>query len=450
MSKTLVVCDNEYLSTLYVLNLEVYLATSVVLAKTIEEGIATHKSKKDFDLIICLEMVNRRNAFNEINEYRGAYGVKTPLVKIGGEKDADIDVKTFGVSSRYDVQSLLKKSATILGVTAKQMAEMQLGTYYPISMAPMEGLTKACCNLYLNVENQFKLFARKDDAIADHLKNVKASGLETIFVKSSDRLLLVNHVSLKIIERITNALKNTAGLPVEKKVELLSDGYEFAAANLFSTEEIRQEMAEIAMEAAKVMTDVVKDNAQLRSLLATMLNNKSGYIFTHSMVTSYVANHIIRHVTWGGDGQSDKINFVLFFHDIYLSPIYLRHPKLRGEKCLIRNPTLTDKETDVVLNHARLAAELVVTYKRCPMGADVLIKHHHGMKKGSGFATRYSEDLSPLSKVLLVAEAFVEQFLETADRKETPQMKVIIPRLLEEFVTPSYIKIVQTLVNLPI
>ena len=102
------------------------------------------------------------------------------------------------------------------------------------------------------------------------------------------------------------------------------------------------------------------------------------------------------------------------------------------------------------MNHARLAAELVVSYKRCPMGADILIKHHHGMKKGSGFATKYPEDLSPLSKVLLVAEAFVEHFIESGDKKQRPEMKMIIPKMIEEFGTPSYIKIIQTLVNLPI
>lgn len=450
MSKTLVICDNEFLSTLYVMNLEVYLATKAELVTTIEAGIAIHKAKKNFDLIISLDTINKRDAFKEINEYRGSYGVKTPFIRVGGDEDTDIDGKTFAVSSRYNIQSILKKSASILGVTAKQMAEMQMGAYYPISMAPVEGLTKAPCNLYLSVDSQYKMLARRDDTIDESIKNAKATGVDTIFVRSTDRLVMVNNVSLKLIERITEALKNSSGMSTDKKVEVLNDGFEFAAANLFSTEEIRQEMAEIATASAKVMSDVVKDNAQLKGLLATMLNNKSGYIFTHSMITSYVANHIIKNVTWGGEGQSDKINFVLFFHDIYLSPIYLKHPQLKFEKALLDNPALSEKEKDIIMNHAKLAAELVVTYKRCPMGADVLIKHHHGMKKGSGFANKYPEDLSPLSKVLLIAEAFVEIFVATTDKKEKVEMKLIIPKLIEEFVSPSYIKIIQTLVNLPL
>lgn len=450
MSRTLVVCDNEFLSVLYVMNLEVYLATSVELVTTAEAAIAVHKAKKNFDLIISLDTINKKNAFQEIDTYRGSYGVKTPLIKVGADADSDIDAKTFAVSSRYNIQSLLKKSATILNVTAKQMAELQMGDYYPISMTPIEGLVKAPCNLYYEVNSQKKVLARTDDPIVESLKSVKSTGVDQIFVRSSDRLVMVNNVSIKLIEKITEALKNTTGETTEKKVEVLNDGYEFAMANLFSSEEVKVEMAEIATASAKVMTEVVKDNMQLKALISTLMNNKSGYVFIHSMITSYVANHIIKNVTWGGDGQSDKINFVLFFHDIYLAPIYLKYPELKGEKSLLDSPLLNDKEKDIVLNHARLAAELVVSYKRCPMGADILIKHHHGMKKGTGFANKYPEDLSPLSKVLLVAEAFVEIFMDTGEKKQKIEMKQIIPKLVEEFGTPSYIKIVQTLVNLPI
>ena len=450
MSKTLVVCDNEFLSILYIMNLEVYLNTSVELVTTTEAAISIHKKNKNFDLIISLNTINKKNAIKDIEEYRSGYAVKTPLINVGAEADADIDIKTFSISSRYNIQSILKKSAVILGVTAKQMAEMQMSPFYAISMSPMEGLTKAPCNIYVEKDGSHKLLTRAADPLEENLNSAKIAGADKIFVKSSDRLVVVNNVSLKLIEKITQALNNSEGASNEKKLEILNDGYEFAMVNLFTSEEIKQEMVSIASASAKVMGDVVKDNAQLKGLLATMLSNRSGYIFTHSMITSYVANHIIKNVTWGGDGQTDKINFVLFFHDIYLAPIFMKHPQLKFEKTLLESPLLSEKEKEIVMNHARLAAELAVAYKRCPMGADILIKHHHGMKKGSGFANKYPEDLSPLSKVLLIAEAFVEQFIAMTDAKQKPEMKIIIPKLVEEFVSASYIKIIQTLVNMPI
>lgn len=125
----------------------------------------------------------------------------------------------------------------------------------------------------------------------------------------------------------------------------------------------------------------------------------------------------------------------------------IKHPQLKFEKAPIDNPALSEKEKDIIMNHAKLT-ELVVTYKRCPMGADVLIKHHHGMKKGSGFANKYPEDLSPLSKKCFWLLKRLWRFLWPRQIKSRD--KLVIPKLIEEFVSPSYIKIIQTLVNLPL
>lgn len=449
MSNTLVISDNEFLNVLYAMNLEVYLATSVHIVTNFNDASTAMRSKK-YDLVIALEKLNSQEIFSQLTEIRGSYGLKLSMIKIGGEHDQEVDAKTFTHASKYSIQPLLKRSAGILGVTARQMAEKNVGEYYPLSLAPLESLSKVPCTLYIQTEEKIKILTRANDQFEADFKKAKAGGIEKVFVKSQDRLVLVNTVSLKLIEKITNALKNSDGASVEKKVQMLNDGYEFAAANLFSSEEIKQEMQEIATASAKVMQDVVKDSTSLKGLLATMLNNKSGYIFTHSLIASYTAGHIIKNVTWGGEGQSEKINFVLFFHDIYLAPLYLKYPQLHVERGLLMAKELSDKEKEIVLGHAKMAAELVVSYKRCPMGADVLIKQHHGMKKGTGFAIKFPEDLSPLSKILVIAEAFVEEFMICHKEGRKVDMKVIIPKLVEEFGSQSYIKIIQTLVNLPL
>jgi HD-GYP domain-containing protein (c-di-GMP phosphodiesterase class II) len=450
MSKTLVVCDNEFLNMLYIMNLEVYLATSVELVSSAEMAISEMRGKKKYDLIISLEICGKKEAFKQVHEYLKSYGVKTPIIMLGGSEDKEVDARTFFISSRYNVQAILKKSANLLGVTARQMAEMQMDEYYGVSLVSIFTLSKAPCNIYQKTEAGHTLVAKKDDVVAEIFKNLKVSRVEQVYVRSRDRLVLINGASIMLIEKMSKILSNSDGLTTEQKIENLSDGYEFAASSLFSSDEVKQEVQEIATASTKVMQDVTKDIPSLKGLLATMTSNKSGYIFTHSMITSYVAQHIVKSVSWGGEGQTEKINFVLFFHDIFLAPIYLKYPQLQFEKDLLNCDFLNDKEKETVLNHARLAAELVVTYKKCPMGADVLIKHHHGMKKGSGFANRYVEDLSPLTKILLVAEAFVECFIDANNKKEKLDVKKVIPKLIEEFNSSSYIKIIQTLSDLPI
>lgn len=451
MRKTLVVSDNDFTNLLYVLNLEVYLGAETILVSSIEAASEQLKAKNKFELIVTLNMINKANMAIALSSHLNAHGLKIPMVVAGADKDEMIRDNVYGVSGKFNIQNILKTCAKILGVTAKQMAELNVGSYYPVSFVPLKGLGKAPCTIYKKDGDNYKRIARAEDSIADMLKTLEQEGIDHLYVSSTDRLKIINKISLTIIEKITESLKNLENASTEKKVEALANGYEFAAANLFSSDEIKQQMQEIATASAKVMADVSRENANLKSLLSVMLANKDGYIFTHSMITAYVCYHMIKNVTWGGESQVEKINFVLFFHDIFLAPIYLKYPDLTIEADLLESPKLSEKEKDDVLNHAKMAAELVVGYKRCPMGADVLIKQHHGMKKGKGFVKFYMEDLSPLSKVILIAEMFVEEFLKSAKDKNIPfNTKVVIPKLISEFKTPSYTKIVQSLINVPL
>lgn len=451
MRKTLVVSDNEFINLLYVLNLEVYLAAETVLVTTVPAAILELKASNKFDLIVTLDNVNKEPAATAISAHLNSYGLKIPMVVAGAAKDELIRENVHGVAGKFNIQNILKTSAKILSVTAKQMAELNVGSYYPVSIPPLKGLGTAPCPIYQKTGDQYKLLVRADDSMVEPLKSLEQDGVDHLYVNSADRLKVINRISITIIEKITATLKNLDGAPAEKKVQALASGYEFAAANLFSSDEIKQQMQEIATASAKVMADVSRESPGIKSLLSILLANKDGYVFTHSMITSYVAYHMIKNVTWGGESQVEKINFVLFFHDIFLAPIYLKYPDLSIEKELLESDKLTEKEKDDVLNHAKMAAEMVVGYKRCPMGADVLIKQHHGMKKGKGFVKFYMEDLSPLSKVILIAEMFVEEFLKSQRDKTQPfNTKVVIPKMISEFKTPSYTKIVQSLVNVPL
>ena len=134
-----------------------------------------------------------------------------------------------------------------------------------------------------------------------------------------------------------------------------------------------------------------------------------------------------------------------------LVPIYSKHPSLKYEEDLLFSDALTDKEKEIVLNHARLAAEAIITYKRAPIGADLLIKQHHGITNGIGFAIDFKDDISPLSKIVLVAEAFIEEFMKMRDQNPNYQIdtKQLIAVLNEKFKKTTYKKIIETLEDFP-
>lgn len=447
MSKTLIVSDNEFLNLLYVMNLEVYLATDTVLVESLDAAMLVLKGKAKFDLIVTLETINKGPAAKNIQAHLKSYGKKIPMIVTGASEETSSE-NMFSVVGKFNIQNMLKLGAKILGVTAKQMAELNVGAYYPISLPALLGLKKAPCNIYQQIDSNYKLVVRQDMELEEPLSSLE--GVAHVYVNSSDRLSIINKISLALIDRITEALKNLEDAPVDKKIQILSDGYEFVVANLFSNDEIKQQMQEIATAASKVMNDVAKECPNFKALLATLTSNKGGYVFTHSMIASYVAHHMTKNASWGGEGQTEKINFILFFHDIYLAPIYLKYPELKAESQLLENDKFTEKEREIIFNHARLAAEMVVGFKRCPMGSDNIIKQHHGMKKGIGFADYFPDDLSPIAKVIAVSEKFVEILLKASEDSRPAVAKLCVIKLQDDFKNASYTKIVQSLANVPI
>jgi HD-GYP domain-containing protein (c-di-GMP phosphodiesterase class II) len=428
------------------LNLEVYLNAEVTSVLTVDEAIRDLGENK-YDIVIALEMIDREEAGLAIQQFMKVSGRKNFLLIPSAFSNAVISDNVFSISGKYDIKKILQFCSNLLGITAKQMANQDVGNFYPISIQSLLVLDTAPCNIY-TIINKKELLYKKNDPINISVIESLKSKIQKIHVSSNDRLIVINEISKKLVDNILSAIKNVETENLITQIGSLNDGYEFTAANLFLNDEASQSVQEIASASAKIMATVANEVNSLKSLLTILTSNKDGYIFSHSILTSYVAGHLNKQMNWGSEGQLEKINFVLFFHDIYLAPIYQKFPDLKNERDLLEDNRLTDKEKDIVLNHAKLAAELVLEFKRCPMGVEILIRQHHGVKKGRGFANVYVEDISPISKIIIVAERFVELFFSTNDKNNGFVLTLAILRL--EFKSNSYAKIVENLTTLKI
>ena len=445
MSQTLVISDNEILNQLYITNLEVYLGTTVILVDSIQKGIETFK-KMRIDLVVSMSMINGQDAASALYNYFIESKLPTPLVVIGKLKKDLSGVLV--VPSSYHLQNLVRSCAQLLGITAKEMAEKEVPEYYRVGIHFLNRIKEVPCSIYLQMkEEKYALVAKKGDNITEVCRKFLSEGVTTLFVNSLDRLLIINTVSTSICD----FLKHTEGMDLSEKSEALKEGFEFAAASFAQSPAAGQEIMDIANACTRVMEEVIKEVPTLKKLLSILNSNRDGHIYTHSILASFVGSYIIRKVSWGGESHIEKINFVLFFHDILLAPIYLKHPELRYEEDLLFDAGLDDKEKEVILNHSRLAAEVIVNYKRAPIGADLLIKQHHGMTNGMGFALDYKDDISPISKIIIVSEAFIEEYMKARDTDSdyVVNPKKIIETLYEKFKRSTYRKILDTLENFP-
>ena len=77
-----------------------------------------------------------------------------------------------------------------------------------------------------------------------------------------------------------------------------------------------------------------------------------------------------------------------------------------------------------------------------------MILQHHGMSSGEGFALEFKDNISPLAKIIIISEDFVNQVLQQNERKEKKDIQKILENLDIRFSRSSYKKILWSLKNL--
>ncbi len=446
--KILIFSNNDVLNELYKLNLEVYTDSEVILCCTLEDG-KKYLQNNEVNIILTLSKLGKTEVTSEIQKIIEKKNDYIPVVVIGDLPKNVLNV--INVPSIYNLQNIIRVAAKILGVTAKEMAEKSVSPFYELPLKNILSLEKAECDLYLksndhvdheHPENQYILLCKKGTSLNDMLKKMFFEGVPSVYVNARQRLHMINQVSSKIID-----ILKVSEAPMDKKAEAVGAGFEFVANQLISSTEIVAEILNLSQSCIKSMDEISKEAPTLKSLLQAMSACKENYLYIHSMLASFVAQHIIRKMEWGVEEHIEKVNFVLFFHDIVLSPLYIKYPQIKFEEDILFDESVSEKDKEIVLNHAKLAAELLSNTKRIPMGADMLLRQHHGMNTGVGFANDFKDDISPLAKVVIISEAFVEEFVRFKDENPTliPDNFAIMSILAEKFPKSTYKKILEPL-----
>jgi len=449
MTRALMVSDNEVLNSVYVANLKVYTDTEVVIVKDHEECISLLERDEDFKALITLSMVAGTDTALLMFQHLIENDISIPLVVVAHESELE-DEEIPIIKDFYDIKSVVKSMANIMDITAKDMMSLDVPDYYPISLPLFYGIEKLPCNVFMLEPNSnpesFALIFKKGKPVEEQLSNFHDRGVSVLYVQAEQRLSFINYASKIILERLEN--QESAAF---EKMEAVEQGIEIVAESLFHQDELTEEMVNISKSCMGNMRDVVSEAPHLKNLLASLVANKSSYLYSHAILSTYVANHIVDVIDWGSDAHKEKVSFVLFFADMFLAPIYKKYPDAKYEEDLLFNTEITEDEKDFILNHAKNAGEAIRSFPRCPMGADVIIKQHHGMTGGSGFAIKYKDDISPLAKVVIISEAFVEEILRCRDegRPFGDEVKAdIITKLKERFTRHTYTKIIEPLETL--
>lgn len=437
MSLTLLVENNSKIESFYVLNLFTWLGLATTPCKKLNEALdILEKDAHKYKLIIVRSVIEREEAARMIIECLKQKNLNIPVVVIGPSKP--VEGSFAHVANSMQLKPLIQASAKALGITAKEMVEKVVPDYFPIPIIFFKHLKRSVCPVYVQDLLDPKKFVLKIETLKDYdesfITDMIRLGVTTLYVAKLDRLNFANNLTAEFMSVLkdTDISEDEHMTTTEKGIELLS--------KKLLTIGVNEETVGLAKKSMDALKKNVKTNPKLSKLLERMLKNQSGFLFKHTQLVTFISLHIIKNIDWGNADQEEKMGFIAFFHDIALENDFQAqiHSTVDLKKA---NLPITERLT--VEKHAQVAAELVHKFPHAPMGADQIIRQHHGVLNGVGFSEHYGGNISPAAIVFIVAEEFTRILLRSEGQELNH--KEMMKSMKAEFPTSRFQKVLELL-----
>lgn len=438
LSLTLLVEKNLNIESFYTLNLSTWLGLTTITKDKAETAISYLESEHaQINLIITRAKVQNEETAKNIINWVKEKGLQIPVIVIGPGQE--VPGSFAHVPNSLELKILIQGAAKALGITAKEMMNKVVPDYFPIPMAHFSILKRSVCPVYAQNPQDPKKYNQVLDKHKDIdeklIKDLIKKNTTHLYVDKLDRLEFVNNITSEFMTRLS---KND--ISEDEHMSATDKGMELLSKKL-SVIGVTEETVALANKTMETLRTNVKAYPKLQKLLDRLLKNKASYLFKHTQILTYICLHIVQNIDWGNEEQEEKISFIAFFHDIALETDAQAQIKSPLE---LKKSTLTVPEKQLVEKHAQIAAEFVQKFPHAPMGADQIIRQHHGTLNGIGFSEHYGNNVSPMSIVFIVAEEFTRIIMKHEENAPVDKNE-LLRELKEEFPTSRFQKVIDQL-----
>jgi hypothetical protein len=432
---TLIVEKNPILAQIYRLNLNTYVGVDATIVNNIVDAINFIENNSELALIIFRKEGKNFEVFlPELNKRNK----NIPIIIIGSHdvfSDTIIPVK-----SGIEIKPIIKSAAQFLGVTAQDMVKLSVPEYFPFHIEYFKNLKRTCSKLFLETSGvYFEISQEYSNFAPELIEGLESKGVKELYCEKNQRLKLVNHITSELVGDIEDKELNES-----EQIQ----ANDINRANLTQKLKIlgvEEETIKLAKKNLKSISDTCKRTPLLTKLFEKLNANKASYLYLHTQLVTYIGLHIMGHIDWGNEEQKEKFSFIAYFHDIVLETDI--QGKIHSKEEL-KKSKLSSEEQALVEKHAQMAGELVHKFPRAPLGADQIIKQHHGMLNGIGFSEHFGANLSPVTIIFILSEELTRIILEKS--LEQVNLKESLKVLRDKFPTARFAKIIDIMESIPI
>jgi len=405
------------------MNLVLYLGADYITVQNFEEASELIAKEPLISLIITKDILPECNIALLIKNYMDEVGKqKTPIIILGDQHNIEnLRENHFVIPSPTNIKAILKTTAEQLGITAADMAEVEMPTFYPIEVEHFLIMEKTVCDVYIEIPNNrgsktgtrfikrlMKDYKFPQTVIQEYIDK----GMTHLYILSDYRLEFINDMTNSFIDVMKS---DTATL--DRKMQATGKVQQVFNEQ-FNAEGFTEAAEQLAKEAIKSIAGIVASTKNLKDLLSNLLKCQNSYQYVHCQSLAFVADKVIDNMEWGSKEQKEKLNFIIFMHDSLLQNDIEAKISTNEE---LDGANLGEEATKRVNNHAAKIAEKLQEMDSMPFGADTIIMQHHGARSGIGFNDDPPNNISPLAILFYVCEEFINVVLNTEPDQVDPK-----------------------------
>jgi HD-GYP domain-containing protein (c-di-GMP phosphodiesterase class II) len=437
MSQTILIEPHEDLKKLYALNLSTFAGTDIIHRKNAEDTIDLLKILPQVGLVITQAKIDNEETAVKIFQHIKQENLETSLIVIGNCPQLSQDVLC--LSSPVSWETLIKHAANYLGVSLKDAINKVRPDYIPVGVHYFYDITRTPCDVFIRIKkgtNEYQFIKRihsKDVFEKSDITKYEDQGLKEFYIPKDYVQYFTNFVTNHLVEKLERE-----DLTLEDRILTTANAHEIVRDTIQSIglDEITIELSDASINS---MIKSVKNSPEVGQLLKFLFSNKVTYAYQHCHLLALMCHYVLSKQSWYKAEHLSILSFTAFFSDVTLKS----HQQMQiSSKRELDESSLNDEERLQVLNHAKDAVALLNNHPDASDYIKTVLIQSHGKLDGIGFEENPGEDLHPLSKVFIIADAFVKVLLNPA---LPSSKKDILPILAARFQNPSYQKIIKAL-----
>jgi hypothetical protein len=424
MSQIIIIEENQGLLSVLSNGLKKFANIEPFPRDDAEDAINLLKIIPGISLIITKNKIGNEETAKDLWEYIKKNNLPTKLV-VNGPVNENLDASHFVVHTEGDYEQILFNSFKVLNIPMAEISKKNITNYNPVRTSLFKYLDFIPADTFLKLKKPdgsiyyLRCYHQGDNDKVSSIESYLSQGVVNFYIHEEDEIPFHNVLS----DSFSKILENQ-NIPLKKRLDTMADSFDTFSplAVKWGLISCLVQMYEDLILSAKIILEM---HHFIPTVYEQIEKEKYSYNFKNFMNLSGAFFVLGRRNFAELFKEVDKLMGVALFHDIRLKDHQGMILSLRE----LREAKLSNIEEEIILDHARDAAEILQGEKDFPMDMSKIIREHHGDISGLGFPIPPKEAVGQLSKVFFATELFLKELYVT---KDTPDMEKLQKSVKED------------------